>query len=169
MNGISHVVPAVRLEFQRVLFLGTYATRSTRHSIIRRYIRRYRTDPESLQTGDRTADVDSNERHIATLEPVIGTLSVIIEGLRVSTGGLLKWFQRFHSYSMKTKKFDEAIPPPPGMHLVLGIFDDSGIMLDEVILYTGGPSITKQLVKARRGLFSLPILRDIKAFELYKV
>jgi len=73
------------------------------------------------------------------------------------------------SYHMKQTCFPDPISPPIGRHVVLGIFDESGALLDEVILYAGGPSISKQLVKARRQLFSLPILRDIKSFELYKV
>ncbi|KAN0092397.1 hypothetical protein V8E51_018244 [Hyaloscypha variabilis] len=72
------------------------------------------------------------------------------------------------SYHMKQTCFPDPISPPIGRHVVLGIFDESGALLDEVILYAGGPSISKQLVKARRQLFSLPILRDIKSFELYK-
>jgi hypothetical protein len=73
------------------------------------------------------------------------------------------------SYHMAQRRFPDPISPPIGRHVVLGIFDESGALLDEVILYAGGPSISKQLVKARRHLFSLPILRDIKSFELYKV
>jgi len=76
---------------------------------------------------------------------------------------------QFPSYSMEQRRFPDPIAPPKGRHVVLGIFDESGALLDEVILYAGGPSISKQLVKARRHLFSLPILRDIKSFELYKV
>jgi hypothetical protein len=76
---------------------------------------------------------------------------------------------QFPSYHMAQRRFPDPISPPIGRHVVLGIFDESGALLDEVILYAGGPSISKQLVKARRHLFSLPILRDIKSFELYKV
>jgi hypothetical protein len=59
-------------------------------------------------------------------------------------------------------------PPPPGEYVVFGIFDDSATLQEEVIVYVGGHEMSEQLVKERRRLFSLPILRDIKAFELYK-
>ena len=61
------------------------------------------------------------------------------------------------------------LPPPKGLYVVVGIFNDSGALLHEVIVYTNGQSFYKQLVLERRRLFSLPILRDIKAFGLYKV
>ena len=139
-----------------------YTARSALRSIIRPSS--YMADPESLQTSDRTAGFNSKDSNTAALKiSVMGNLWLLWRILPICVGG------HNYSYSMKTKKFEEEVLPPPGMHLVLGIFDDSGILLDEVILYTGGPSITKQLVKARRGLFSLPILRDIKAFGLYKV
>lgn len=66
---------------------------------------------------------------------------------------------------------NEVLPrsPPLGEYVVLGIFDDSGIQEEEVLIYIGGHGFSQQLVKERRRLFKLPILRDIKAFELYKV
>lgn len=60
------------------------------------------------------------------------------------------------------------LPPPKGLYVVVGIFNDSGALLQEVIVYTGGQSLSKQLVLERRDLFGLPILRDVKAFGLYE-
>lgn len=61
------------------------------------------------------------------------------------------------------------LPPPKGLYVVVGIFNDSGALLQEVIVYTGGQSLSRSLVLERRHLFTLPILRDFKAFGLYKV
>ena len=72
------------------------------------------------------------------------------------------------SYVLAPKEFETPSSPPPGPHVVMGIFEDSGTLREEVVIYIGGHSMSKQLVRERRGLFSLPILRDIKAFELYK-
>ena len=72
------------------------------------------------------------------------------------------------TYILTPKEFKTPCSPPLGRYVVVGIFEDSGTLLEEVIIYTGGHSISKQLVRERRRLFSLPILRDIKAFELYK-
>jgi hypothetical protein len=47
------------------------------------------------------------------------------------------------SYHMAQRRFPDPISPPIGRHVVLGIFDESGALLDEVILYAGGPSISK--------------------------
>ena len=60
-------------------------------------------------------------------------------------------------------------PPPKGLYVVVGMFNDSGALLQEAIVYTSGQSFPRQLVRERRRLFPLPILRDIKAFKLYKV
>ena len=75
----------------------------------------------------------------------------------------------FPVYYKTPKIFQRALSPPKGRYVVLGIFDDSGILMDEVIVYMEGQAISRQLVEERRRLFSLPILRDIKAFKLYKV
>ena len=72
-------------------------------------------------------------------------------------------------YHNKAKVFHKASLPPKGCYVVLGIFDESGILMDEVIMYMEGRAISRQLVEERRKLFRLPILRDIKAFKLYKV
>ncbi|KIM96221.1 hypothetical protein OIDMADRAFT_33596 [Oidiodendron maius Zn] len=71
-------------------------------------------------------------------------------------------------YYLTPKVFRGLILPPKGPYIVLGIFDESGILMDEVIVYMEGEAMSRQLVKERRRLFSLPILRDIKAFKLYK-
>lgn len=73
------------------------------------------------------------------------------------------------SYLWKPIETSAELPPPKGLYVVVGIFSDSGALLEEVIVYTGGQSLSRSLVLERRRLFSLPILRDIKAFGLYKV
>lgn len=72
-------------------------------------------------------------------------------------------------YYWTPKVFRGPILPPKGPFIVLGIFDESGTLMDEVIVYMKGEAMSRQLVEERRKLFSLPILRDIKAFKLYKV
>lgn len=89
----------------------------------------------------------------------------IVRGI---VGGFMVALER-PVYHMTPKVFRRASLPPKGRYVVLGIFDDSGILMDEVIVYMEGQAISRQLVEERRKLFSLPILRDIKAFKLYKV
>jgi hypothetical protein len=64
---------------------------------------------------------------------------------------------------------DEPQSPPVKAHVVLGIFNENGSLLEEVVIYIGGRARSKHLVHGRRGLFGMPILRDIRRFGLYKV
>ena len=64
---------------------------------------------------------------------------------------------------------ESAQPPPRKAHVVLGIFTENGRLWDEVLIYIGGRARSKHLVHGRRGLFKMPILRDIQRFGLYKV
>lgn len=75
----------------------------------------------------------------------------------------------YPAYYWTPKVLRGPILPPKGPFIVLGIFNESGILMDEVIVYIGREAMSRQLVEERRKLFSLPILRDIKAFKLYKV
>lgn len=72
-------------------------------------------------------------------------------------------------YYWRPIRTSAKLPPPKGLYVVVGIFNDSGALLHEGIVYSRGHSLSSGLVLERRRLFILPILRDIKAFGLYKV
>ena len=59
--------------------------------------------------------------------------------------------------------------PPKQAYVVLGIFGDHDRLLEEVLVYIGGPARSRHLYSGMRRLFQLPILREITSFGLYKV
>jgi hypothetical protein len=86
---------------------------------------------------------------------------IIHWGCRIDHGRTM-----FQEEPIRTKN---AELPPSKPYVVLGVFDDSGRLLQEVIVYIGGRSRSRHLVHGRRRLFKLPILRDIRRFGLYRV